>query len=123
MTINTHYTPNFTQLQTLNNINNDATIKDRNQVEQDLQQSSIQDGFSQNNTQNAPDFDRLQALNAINNDGEIKGINPKLKKALLIAKMPLKFIPAWTHTLLKRGVLPFFQSHFDRFYHAIHPTR
>ncbi|MGL2388952.1 hypothetical protein ACOWNR_02500 [Helicobacter pylori] len=71
MTINTHYTPNFTQLQTLNNINNDATIKDRNQVEQDLQQSSIQDGFSQN-TQNAPDFDRLQALNAINNDGEIK---------------------------------------------------
>ncbi|WRC95704.1 hypothetical protein E5K84_00575 [Helicobacter pylori] len=71
MTINTHYTPNFTQLQTLNNINNDATIKDRNQVEQDLQQSSIQDGFSQN-TQNAPDFDRLQALNTINNDGEIK---------------------------------------------------
>ncbi|WRF69434.1 hypothetical protein FNE34_00575 [Helicobacter pylori] len=71
MTINTHYTPNFTQLQTLNNINNDAIIKDRNQVEQDLQQSSIQDGFSQN-TQNAPDFDRLQALNAINNDGEIK---------------------------------------------------
>ncbi len=41
MTINTHYAPNFTQLQTLNNINNDATIKDRNQVEQDLQQSSI----------------------------------------------------------------------------------
>ncbi len=72
MTISTHYTPNFTQLQTLNNINNDATIKDRNQVEQDLQQSSIQDGFSQNNTPNAPDFDRLQALNAINNDGEIK---------------------------------------------------
>ncbi|WRF04310.1 hypothetical protein KVC22_00590 [Helicobacter pylori] len=71
MTINTHYTPNFTQLQTLNNINNDTTIKDRNQVEQDLQQSNIQDGFSQN-TQNAPDFDRLQALNAINNDGEIK---------------------------------------------------
>ncbi|MGL2631974.1 hypothetical protein ACQJ6W_02195 [Helicobacter pylori] len=71
MTINTHYTPNFTQLQTLNNINNDATIKDRNQVEQDLQQSNIQDGFSQN-TQNAPDFDRLQALNAINNDGGIK---------------------------------------------------
>ncbi|PUD27112.1 hypothetical protein C2R94_05260 [Helicobacter pylori] len=72
MTINTRYTLNFTQLQTLNNINNDATIKDRNQVEQDLQQSSIQDGFSQDNTQNAPDFDRLQALNAINNDGEIK---------------------------------------------------
>ncbi|EKE91875.1 hypothetical protein [Helicobacter pylori] len=72
MTINTHYTPNFTQLQTLNNINNDATIKDRNQVEQDLQQSNIQDGFSQNNVPNAPDFDRLQALNAINNDGEIK---------------------------------------------------
>ncbi|MBH0260695.1 hypothetical protein EWZ91_06635 [Helicobacter pylori] len=72
MTINTHYAPNFTQLQTLNNINNDATIKDRNQVEQDLQQSSIQDGFSQNNTQNAPDFDRLQVLNAINNDGGIK---------------------------------------------------
>ncbi|TPH44031.1 hypothetical protein [Helicobacter pylori] len=72
MTISTHYTPNFTQLQTLNNINNDANIKDRNQVEQDLQQSSIQDGFSQDNTQNAPDFDRLQALNAINNDGEIK---------------------------------------------------
>ncbi|MDU9789642.1 hypothetical protein RGC53_02145 [Helicobacter pylori] len=71
MTINTHYTPNFTQLQTLNNINNDATIKDRNQAEQDLQQSNIQDGFSQN-TQNAPDFDRLQALNAINNDGGIK---------------------------------------------------
>ncbi|WP_139545578.1 hypothetical protein [Helicobacter pylori] len=72
MTINTHYTPNFTQLQTLNNINNDATIKDRNQAEQDLQQSNIQDGFSQDNTQNAPDFDRLQALNAINNDGIIK---------------------------------------------------
>ncbi len=72
MTINTRYTPNFTQLQTLNNINNDATIKDRNQVEQDLQQSSIQDGFSQNNAPNAPDFDRLEALNAINNDGEIK---------------------------------------------------
>ncbi|MFP6003960.1 hypothetical protein ACLGBP_00995 [Helicobacter pylori] len=72
MTINTHYTPNFTQLQTLNNINNDATIKDKNQVEQDLQQSNIQDGFSQDNTPNAPDFDRLQALNAINNDGEIK---------------------------------------------------
>ncbi|WRA85290.1 hypothetical protein FE339_00580 [Helicobacter pylori] len=72
MTINTHYTPNFTQLQTLNNINNDATIKDRNQAEQDLQQSSIQDGFSQNNAPNAPDFDRLQALNAINNDSEIK---------------------------------------------------
>ncbi|UOS01917.1 hypothetical protein [Helicobacter pylori] len=72
MTINTHYTPNFTQLQTLNDINNDATIKDRNQVEQDLQQNNIQDGFSQDNAQNAPDFDRLQALNAINNDGEIK---------------------------------------------------
>ncbi len=72
MTISTHYTPNFTQLQTLNNINNDATIKDRNQVEQDLQQSSIQDGFSQDNVLNAPDFDRLQTLNAINNDGEIK---------------------------------------------------
>ncbi|WP_187881812.1 hypothetical protein [Helicobacter pylori] len=72
MTINTHYTPNFTQLQTLNNINNDATIKDRNQVEQDLQQSNIQDGFSQDDMQNAPDFDRLEALNAINNDGEIK---------------------------------------------------
>ncbi|MGL2463883.1 hypothetical protein ACOWND_07270 [Helicobacter pylori] len=72
MTINTHYTPNFTQLQTLNNINNDATIKDRNQVEQDLQQSNIQDGFSQDDTPNAPDFDRLQALNAINNDGIIK---------------------------------------------------
>ncbi|GAA8104672.1 hypothetical protein Kazakh3190_00870 [Helicobacter pylori] len=72
MTINTHYTPNFTQLQTLNNINNDATIKDRNQVEQDLQQNSVQDGFSQDNAPNAPDFDRLQALNAINNDGEIK---------------------------------------------------
>ncbi len=72
MTINTHYTPNFTQLQTLNNINNDANIKDRNQVEQDLQQSNIQDDFSQDNTQNALDFDRLQALNAINNDGEIK---------------------------------------------------
>ncbi len=71
MTINTHYTPNFTQLQTLNNINNDATIKDRNQAEQDLQQSNVQDGFSQDNT-NAPDFDRLQALNAINNDSEIK---------------------------------------------------
>ncbi|WP_121035857.1 hypothetical protein [Helicobacter pylori] len=72
MTINTHYTPNFTQLQTLNNINNDATIKDRNQVEQDLQQSNIQDGFSQDNTQNAPNFDRLQVLNAINNDDTIK---------------------------------------------------
>ncbi len=72
MTISTRYTPNFTQLQTLDNINNDATIKDRNQVEQDLRQSSVQDGFSQNNTQNAPDFDRLEALNAINNDGEIK---------------------------------------------------
>ncbi len=72
MTISTHYTPNFTQLQTLNNINNDATIKDRNQVEQDLQQSNIQDGFSQDNTPNVPDFDRLQALNAINNDSEIK---------------------------------------------------
>ncbi len=72
MTINTHYTPNFTQLQTLNNINNDATIKDRNQVEQDLQQSNIQDGFSQDDMQNAPDFDRLQALNAINNDSGIK---------------------------------------------------
>ncbi|WP_120843425.1 hypothetical protein [Helicobacter pylori] len=72
MTISTHYTPNFIQLQTLNNINNDANIKDRNQVEQDLQQSNIQDGFSQDNTQNAPDFDRLQALNTINNDGEIK---------------------------------------------------
>ncbi|WP_187863172.1 hypothetical protein [Helicobacter pylori] len=72
MTINTRYTPNFTQLQTLNNINNDVTIKDRNQVEQDLQQSNIQDGFSQDNAPNAPDFDRLQALNAINNDGEIK---------------------------------------------------
>ncbi|MGL2355692.1 hypothetical protein ACOWK2_00505 [Helicobacter pylori] len=72
MTINTHYTPNFTQLQTLNNINNDATIKDRNQAEQDLQQSNIQDGFSQDNASNTPDFDRLQALNTINNDGEIK---------------------------------------------------
>ncbi|WQS76163.1 hypothetical protein KVE80_00580 [Helicobacter pylori] len=72
MTINTRYTPNFTQLQTLNNINNDPTIKDRNQAEQDLQQSNIQDGFSQDNTQNAPNFDRLQALNAINNDSEIK---------------------------------------------------
>ncbi|WRC85747.1 hypothetical protein E5K87_00575 [Helicobacter pylori] len=72
MTISIHYTPNFTQLQTLNNINNDATIKDRNQVEQNLQQSNIQDGFSQDNTPNAPDFDRLQALNAINNDGGIK---------------------------------------------------
>ncbi|WP_217612886.1 hypothetical protein [Helicobacter pylori] len=72
MTINTHYTPNFTQLQTLNNINNDVTIKDRNQVEQDLQQNSVQDGFSQDNAPNAPDFDRLQTLNAINNDGEIK---------------------------------------------------
>ncbi|GAA8837988.1 hypothetical protein HpRN165_00050 [Helicobacter pylori] len=45
MTINTHYTPNFTQLQTLNNINNDATIRDRNQVEQDLQQSSVSRWF------------------------------------------------------------------------------
>ncbi len=72
MTISTHYTPNFAQLQTLNNINNDATIKDRNQAEQDLQQSNIKDGFSQDNVQNAPDFDRLQALNTINNDGEIK---------------------------------------------------
>ncbi len=54
MTINTHYTPNFTQLQTLNNINNDATIKDRNQVEQDLQQSNIQDGFSQDIIRQTP---------------------------------------------------------------------
>ncbi len=54
MTINTHYTPNFTQLQTLNNINNDATIKDSNQVEQDLQQSSVQDGFSQDNYAKRP---------------------------------------------------------------------
>ncbi|WQZ76246.1 hypothetical protein KVJ64_00570 [Helicobacter pylori] len=82
MIINTHYTPNFTQLQTLNNINNDATIKDRNQVEQDLQQSSIQDGFSQNNAPNAPDFDRLQALNAINNDGEIKD-KSQVEKSLI----------------------------------------
>ncbi|MFP6252158.1 hypothetical protein ACLGDH_00025 [Helicobacter pylori] len=81
MTINTRYTPNFTQLQTLNNINNDATIKDRNQAEQDLQQSNIQDGFSQN-TQNAPDFDRLQALNAINNDGEIKD-KSQVEKSLI----------------------------------------
>ncbi|MGN8484421.1 hypothetical protein ACR9MQ_05280 [Helicobacter pylori] len=82
MIINTRYTPNFTQLQTLNNINNDATIKDRNQVEQDLQQSSIQDGFSQNNAPNAPDFDRLQALNAINNDGEIKD-KSQVEKSLI----------------------------------------
>ncbi|PDX46463.1 hypothetical protein BB473_07235 [Helicobacter pylori] len=82
MTINTHYTPNFTQLQTLNNINNDATIKDRDQVEQDLQQSSIQDGFSQDNAPNAPDFDRLQALNAINNDGEIKD-RSQVEKSLI----------------------------------------
>ncbi len=94
MTINTHYAPNFTQLQTLNNINNDATIKDRNQVEQDLQQNSVQDGFSQDNAQNAPDFDRLQALNTINNDGARLKINPKLKKTLLVAKISLKFIPA-----------------------------
>ncbi|PUD23472.1 hypothetical protein [Helicobacter pylori] len=82
MTINTHYTPNFTQLQTLNNINNDATIKDRNQVEQDLQQSNIQDGFSQDDMQNAPNFDRLQALNAINNDGEIKD-RSQVEKSLI----------------------------------------
>ncbi|GAA7494355.1 hypothetical protein HpBHB28_13110 [Helicobacter pylori] len=82
MTINTHHTPNFTQLQTLNNINNDATIRDRNQAEQDLQQSSIQDGFSQDNTPNAPDFDRLQALNAINNDGEIKD-KTQVEKSLI----------------------------------------
>ncbi|WP_208375054.1 hypothetical protein [Helicobacter pylori] len=82
MTINTRYTPNFTQLQTLNNINNDATIKDRNQVEQDLQQSNIQDGFSQDDTPNAPDFDRLQALNAINNDGEIKD-KSQVEKSLI----------------------------------------
>ncbi|RVZ09517.1 hypothetical protein FE359_00820 [Helicobacter pylori] len=82
MTINTHYTPNFTQLQTLNNINNDATIKDRNQAEQDLQQSSIQDGFSQDNALNAPDFDRLQTLNAINNDGEIKD-KSQVEKSLI----------------------------------------
>ncbi len=93
MTINTHYTPNFTQLQTLNNINNDATIKDRNQVEQDLQQSSVQDGFSQDNTQNAPDFDRLQALTLLITTARLK-IDPKLQKTLLIAKIPLKFIPA-----------------------------
>ncbi|WP_208349692.1 hypothetical protein [Helicobacter pylori] len=82
MTINTHYTPNFTQLQTLNNINNDATIKDKNQVEQDLQQSNIQDGFSQDDTQNTPDFDRLQTLNAINNDGEIKD-RSQVEKSLI----------------------------------------
>ncbi|WRD36126.1 hypothetical protein E5K68_00595 [Helicobacter pylori] len=82
MTINTHYTPNFTQLQTLNNINNDATIKDRNQAEQDLQQSTIQDGFSQDNAPNTPDFDRLQALNAINNDGEIKD-KSQVEKSLI----------------------------------------
>ncbi|GAA7546957.1 hypothetical protein HpBHB32_01970 [Helicobacter pylori] len=82
MTISTHYTPNFTQLQTLNSINNDATIKDRNQAEQNLQQSSVQDGFSQDNTQNAPDFDRLQALNAINNDGEIKD-KTQVEKSLI----------------------------------------
>ncbi|PUB93905.1 hypothetical protein C2S41_05910 [Helicobacter pylori] len=82
MTISTHYTPNFAQLQTLNNINNDATIKDRNQVEQDLQQSNIKDGFSQDNTPNAPDFDRLQALNAINNDGEIKD-RSQVEKSLI----------------------------------------
>ncbi|MFP6217033.1 hypothetical protein ACLGCS_00265 [Helicobacter pylori] len=82
MTINTHYTPNFTQLQTLNNINRDATIKDRNQAEQDLQQSSIQDGFSQDNAPNAPDFDRLEALNAINNDGEIKD-KSQVEKSLI----------------------------------------
>ncbi|MCQ2626072.1 hypothetical protein JT082_06710 [Helicobacter pylori] len=82
MTINTHYTPNFAQLQTLNNINNDATIKDRNQAEQDLQQNNIQDGFSQDNTPNAPDFDRLQALNAINNDGEIKD-KSQVEKSLI----------------------------------------
>ncbi len=93
MTINTHYTPNFTQLQTLNNINNDATIKDRNQVEQDLQQSNIQDGFSQDDAPNAPDFDRLQALNAINTTARLK-IDPKLRKILLVAKISLKFIPA-----------------------------
>lgn len=66
----------------MNNINNDATIKDRNQVEQDLQQSSIQDGFSQDNVPNAPDFDRLQTLNAINNDGEIKD-RSQVKKNLV----------------------------------------
>ncbi len=93
MTINTHYTPNFTQLQTLNNINNDATIKDRNQVEQDLRQSSVQDGFSQNNTQNAPDFDRLQAL-TLSTTTVGSRINPKLRKILLMAKISLKFIPA-----------------------------
>ncbi|AFI05704.1 hypothetical protein [Helicobacter cetorum] len=71
MTINTNHIPNFTQLQTLNNINNDATIKDRNQVEQDLRQTSTQDGFSQSDTQNVPNFDRLQALNTINNDSTI----------------------------------------------------
>ncbi|WP_459108759.1 hypothetical protein [Helicobacter pylori] len=36
MTINTHYTPNFTQLQTLNNINNDSEIKDKSQVAKNL---------------------------------------------------------------------------------------
>ncbi|MUU80924.1 hypothetical protein F7227_01950 [Helicobacter pylori] len=82
MTINTHYAPNFTQLQTLNNINNDATIKNRSQVEQDLQQSNIQDGFSQDNAPNAPDFDRLQALNAINNDGTIKD-RSQVEKSLI----------------------------------------
>ncbi|EMH11168.1 hypothetical protein HMPREF1410_00431 [Helicobacter pylori GAM249T] len=51
-------------------------------MEQDLQQSSIQDGFSQDDTQNTPDFDRLQALNAINNDGGIKD-KSQVEKSLI----------------------------------------
>lgn len=51
-------------------------------MEQDLCQSSVQDGFSQDDTQNAPDFDRLQALNAINNDGGIKD-KSQVEKSLI----------------------------------------
>ncbi|MDU9777236.1 hypothetical protein [Helicobacter pylori] len=102
MTINTHYTPNFTQLQTLNNINNDATIKDRNQAEQDLQQSNIQDGFSQDNAPNAPDFDRLQALNAINNDGEIKD-RSQVEKNLIDGENTPEIYSSLDTYRLKRG--------------------
>ncbi|WP_104760715.1 hypothetical protein [Helicobacter cetorum] len=66
------YMPNFTQLQTLNDVNSDSRILDRSQVEQDLQQTSAQDGFSSTNAENTPNFDRLQALETINSDGSIQ---------------------------------------------------
>ncbi|WP_104747756.1 hypothetical protein [Helicobacter cetorum] len=73
MNINTnYYTPNFTQLQTLNDINGDSNIRDRSQAEQNIEKTSAQDGFSSANSNNAPNFDRLQALETINNDGSIQ---------------------------------------------------